>query len=403
MKVSSHRTFVIVGGGHAGTSAALQLRAQGFDGRVIMICAERHRPYERPALSKGVLTGAKRLEELSLLPDTAQVDLELGVEVRAIDRAARTLTLSDGRHVGYDRLLLAPGGRARSLSVPGSELREIYVLRTADDALALRAALSRSHTVLVVGGGWIGLEIAAVARQLGCKVVLVEAGERLCARSVPPSTSDFLLAKHVSEGVDVRLHSSVERFEGSAAVERVHLLDGSVLNVDMVVAGVGMVPNTELAKTAGLAVDDGILVDHCCRTSDENIFAAGDVARYFCDWLGRTVRLESWDNAIQQASVAARGMLGEASQYSRIPWFWSDQFEMNLQVLGVMPPDAVRFSRGTCEHTPFDIFVADGLIVGAIAVNGARELRKVKALMEARWRVNEKQLADSSIDLRTLR
>jgi len=403
MNAPRPETYVIVGGGHAGASAARTLRAEGFDGRVVMVCAERHRPYERPALSKSILLGSKRLDELALLPDGMDVDFELGVAARAINPASRKVTLSDGRFLEYERLLLAPGGRARELSVPGSHLDGIHVLRTADDGLAIHAALAKSRTVLIVGGGWIGLEIAAVARQLGRNVVVAEAGARLCARSVPPSTSEFLLRKHRAEGVDVRVDCALSKFEGDTAVRRAHLSDGSVCEVDMVVAGIGMVPNTELAQSAGLAVDDGIVVDSHCRTSDQYIFAAGDVTRQFCEWHRHSVRLESWNNAIQQAAVAARGMLGLAQRRADIPWFWSDQFDLNLQVLGVAPPGAIRVSRGMSAQAPFDIFVVDGTIAGAIAVNGARELRKVKALMAAGSVVTERQLADMSIDLQTLR
>jgi len=378
--------FVIIGAGQAGAWVARTLRAEGFSGRIILIGAEPHDPYERPPLSKAVLKGDATLDSATLLSQAdaqaASIECWLGVKVVAIDRAGRNIRTADGICLAYDKLFLTTGSRVRHL--PGiAASHRIHTLRGHDDATRLRQAL-HGH-LLVLGGGWIGLEVAATGRALGVNVTLVEASPRLCARSLPPVASNLLAQLHRENGVDLRLGQSVKSLAARENVIEAELADGSLLKADSALVAIGILPNVELAQACGLAVEDGILVDQSGRTSDPNIFAAGDVTRHPNTFAGGLVRLESWANAQNQAIIAARGAMGETAHYDEIPWFWSDQYGVNLQILG-FPAAATRCHARGAPASGTGSWLAlheDGRPAGAIAVNAARDLRPLRRLFEA--------------------
>jgi 3-phenylpropionate/trans-cinnamate dioxygenase ferredoxin reductase subunit len=386
--------FVVVGAGQAGAWVARTLRAEGFAGRVVLIGREAHQPYERPPLSKAVLSGAATPDSAVLLTaaqaEGLAIECWLSTEVAALDRAGRRVICADGRALRYDRLFLTTGGRARTLPAwEAATHPRIHLLRTLDDAAGLRAALTdgatadASRTLLVLGGGWIGLEVAATARRLGVAVTVVEAAPRLCARALPPVASDYLRHLHESHGVTIRLGCAVAALDGTAAGVAMALADGTVLVADHAVIGIGMRPDTGLAAAAGLAVADGIAVDAAGRTSDPLIYAAGDAASHPSAFAGTSLRLESWANAQNQAIVAAKAALGHDVRYAEVPWFWSDQYDVNLQILG-LPERGVRaVARGAPQagSGAWLMLGADGRAAGVIAVNAPRDLRGVRRMI----------------------
>lgn len=394
-------TIVIIGAGQAGGWAAQTLRTEGFTGRLVLIGDEVHPPHERPPLSKAVLSGAALPDTTRLMKaeafDALGLEWRPGARVRRIDRNAKQLLLADGEALAYDKLILCTGGRARRLALPGIDQVPLHTLRTIEDAQALAPALRPGRSVVVVGGGWIGLEVAATARQLGAEVIVVETQSRLCERTVPAEISEHLLALHRAQGTRVLLGAGVRGFAQAAdGRPEVLLADGSALPCDAIVLGIGLVPNDELAREAGLECEGGVLVDAQCRTSDPDILAAGDVAVAPNPWAGRRMRLESWQNAQEQGIAAARSALGHAVDYQPLPWFWSDQYGMNLQIFG-MPTAAHRVvRRGDLASGSFVLFYLAGDVVqAAIGPNAARDLRFARRLIEQRKPVDVERLADT--------
>ncbi len=379
-------TFVIIGAGQSGAWVARTLRAEGFAGRIILIGAEAHEPYERPPLSKAVLKGDSTIESTILLskPEAAAASIELflGLSVTKINRAASKIQCSNGQSIAYAKLFITTGSRVRHL--PGvAPSPRIHTLRGHDDAARLRQAL-HGH-LLVLGGGWIGLEVAATARSRGVSVTLIEAAPRLCVRSLPPVASDYLAQLHAANGVDLQLAQSVAALSANEDGITAELADGSIIKADHVLVAIGVVPNIELAMACGLMCEDGILVDETGKTSDPNIYAAGDVTRHPNAFAGTNIRLESWANAQNQAIIAARSALGLMATYREIPWFWSDQYGVNLQILGI-PAAATRFHTRGAPGDGTGSWLAlheDGRPAGAIAVNAPRDLRPLRRLFEA--------------------
>ena len=401
-------TIVIIGAGQAGGWAAQTLRKEGFAGRLVLIGDELHPPHERPPLSKAVLAGEAVPQSTWLQKSDAFDALALewrpGIQVRRIDRAAKRLELADGETLSYDKLIMCTGGRARTLPIPGADAPGVNTLRKIDDALALAPLLQPGRHVVVVGGGWIGLEVAATARQKGAEVVVVEAQSRLCERTVPSEISEHLLALHRTHGTRVLLGAGVASFsstdDGRSAVT---IADGRVLACDAIVVGVGLVPNDELARDAGLACDGGVIVDARCRTSDPDILAAGDVAVTDNAWAGRRLRLESWQNAQEQGIAAARSALGLEVDYRPLPWFWSDQYGMNLQIYGIPTPSLRVVVRGVAGSDSFVLFYLEGDVVkAAIGPNAARDLRFARRLIEQRKPVDPQRLADIAVPMSRL-
>jgi len=406
--VTEHRTFVIVGAGQAGGWAAKTLRAEGYTGRIVLIGDEPHPPHERPPLSKAILAGSSEPEVSHLFKPEALAELALehapGERAVSIDREARTILTDRVRRLQYDRLILATGSRVRKLAIPGGDLPHVFYLRTIADALALRERIATGARLLVVGGGWIGLEAAATARKRSAAVTVLEAADRLCARAAPPELSDYLAHLHAEHGVEIRLRAGLRALrpapEGGIVAQ---LADESELAADAVLIGVGIVPNVELAQEAGLVVRNGIVVDEQGRTSDANIFAAGDVTDQPSARLGRRVRLESWQNAQDQAIVAAKAALGGDARHDPLPWFWSDQYEANIQMLGLPErwPDAVR--RGDPASGTFSLFyLKDAAIEAVVSVNAPRDLRAARRLIEQHKPVRAADLADPAVNLQKL-
>jgi 3-phenylpropionate/trans-cinnamate dioxygenase ferredoxin reductase subunit len=391
---------VILGAGQAGYWVARTLRDRGFPGDVILIGDEPHPPYERPPLSKDVLRGLKQPKTTYLATFERLLEQRirpmLGITVREIDRAAKTVILEDARTVRYDTLVITTGGRGRSITLPGAVDDRLHFLRTIEDSTSISAVLARGAPLLVIGGGWIGLEVAAAARMAGVAVTLVEAAPRLCMRALPSAPADFLLRLHRRQGVDVRLGCVVERLADGTAT----LSTGEEVPYGALILGVGMIPNAELAMAAGLAIDDGILVDSAMRTSDPAIFAAGDVARYHSARFGRSMRLESWSNAQDGGIAVARAIMGDGGTYDPIPWFWSDQYHVNLQVLGIPEPHHDVMVRGDVTSGAYSlIYMSDRAIAAAVSINQPRDNRILRKMMENGKLLDRRDLADITVNL----
>jgi 3-phenylpropionate/trans-cinnamate dioxygenase ferredoxin reductase subunit len=395
------RTIVVVGGGQAAGWIVKTLRKEGFEGRLVMIADEIHLPYERPPLSKAVLSGDADIDTVRLVStdDFAALDVEAWQPdcATSIDREARLVRTASGREVHYDRLVIATGGAARRLPESLVKTSHLTYLRTLDDAVTLGTRLRQSRRVLVVGGGWIGLEVAATARKLGVDVTVVEGAPRLCGRSVPQTVSDFLLDLHRSNGVDIRLGASLVSLDDHEDGVRATFADGSTLDADFAVAGVGLTPHTAIAEQAGIEVNDGIVVDEFGATADPFVFACGDVANHPNAWLKRRVRLESWANAQNQAIATAKALIGVRAPYAEIPWFWSDQYDVNLQILGDIPAGTEPAVRGDLQARRATLFfLDDGMIRGVIAINSPRDLKLARKWMSQGRAVDAATLVDAA-------
>lgn len=397
------RTFVVVGAGLAGGRAVETLRAEGFDGRVVLVGAEPDRPYERPPLSKEVVRGDAEAESVFLRDHewyvSNNVELLLGRSVTALE--GTTARFEDGEAIAFDACLLATGGRVRRLHGDGADLDGVHYLRTVREAVALRDELRRTPRVVVVGAGFIGAEVAASARTLGCEVTMIEMLDVPLQRVLGDELGRLYARLHTDHGVDLRLSEGVESFEGSSRVEAVVGTSGTRFPADLVLVGVGIDPNTELARDAGIDCDNGILVDELCRTSAPGVYAAGDVARRPDAFAGRPIRVEHFQNAQNQGVAAARAMLGSTDPFEEVPWFWSDQYDTNLQMLG--HPEGSPVVRGSYDDLDFIAFWlrADN-VVAALAMNRGRDISVTRRLIERRVPVDEEHLRDDDVALRDL-
>lgn len=398
--------ILIVGAAQAGLQIAESLRDGGYDGALTLIGDEPHPPYQRPPLSKALLTGETTEDRLILRGPAAlaakNIDLMTGTKVVAIDRARKSLELGDGRHLSYDRLALATGGRARVLPIPGAALAGVLSLRTIEDSRAIGAAIAAAASVAVVGGGFIGLEIAAAARKAGKAVIVFEALDRLLARTSTPLVSEFFFDLHKSHGVDIRLNTLITGFTGQDRVEGIKTADGRTHPTDLVVVGVGIVPNTELAQVCGLDCDRGIIVDACSRTGDPAIAAAGDcTARRLPD--GTLLRLESVQNAIEQGKSAAAALLGRERPFTAAPWFWSDQYDMRLQMAGLPVGYDRTVLRGSPAERRFSIFYYCGEKLLAVdSINRAHDHMAARKLLDAGKSPSLDQASDDNFALASL-
>ena len=400
-------THIIVGAGQAGCWAAIAMRQAGYDGRILLVGDETWRPYERPPLSKAVLTDepeppiayfhtAERYEE-------QRIELLLGSVADQLDPVAHRIRLSDGRHLNYDRLLLTVGGRARHLPIPGGE-KALY-LRTIEDARLIRARLATARRIVCIGAGVIGLEIASSARQRGAEVTVLEALPRVMGRSVSPEGAQFVETLHRDAGVELHFGVIVDAIEGAVdGPFRVSCRGGGEFAGDVVIAGVGMQRNFALAEHAGLALEGGIAVDEFGRTSAPDVYAAGDITAFHHPLCDRRIRLESWRHAQNQGIAVGKAMCGDATPYEDIPWFWTDQHGIHLQVAG-LPADAVR--TVVRANAPPSVFTAvhlayDGSVIGVTAANNPREIRSGQALIKAKCPVDPDALGDPSVPLQRL-
>ena len=397
---------VIIGAGHAGGSAAAHLRQYGFEGVITVIGEEPVAPYQRPPLSKAWLKGEADSDSLLLRPESfyaeQSITLRLSTLVEAIDRKARAVVLKGGERVAYDKLILATGAAPRLLHVPGANLRRVLYLRTTADAEALKAVLKRGRRIAVVGGGYVGLEVAASARSLGCEVVVIERESRVLARVASPPLSAFFERYHAGKGVELVLGASVTGFRGENIVTGV-TLHGEVQACDAAVVGIGASPNIALAREAGLACADGVVVDLEARTSDPDIFAIGDVTHRLLPLYGRNMRLESVPNALEQAKQAAAAIAGHAPPGPEVPWFWSDQYDLKLQIAGT-PFDAEKLVvRGDPDSASFAVFHLSGSRLMAVeAVNAPAEFMGGRLLIGRKAEVDPVRLADPAITMKQI-
>jgi 3-phenylpropionate/trans-cinnamate dioxygenase ferredoxin reductase component len=401
------QTFVIIGAGHAGGQAAATLRSKGFEGKIIMIGDEAYAPYERPPLSKALLAGEIEIERLYLkkpswYPDK-DIDLRVNTLVDSINKADKTLALSDGSTVAYDKLLIATGTRVRKLALPGAELGGIFYLRAIADTLAIQERMTPSTKIVIVGGGYIGLEVAAVGAKMGCDVTVLEGLDRVMNRVVSPEVSAFYHDIHTKAGVKIITGVGVTAYEGDGDVSQVICADGSAYDADLVVVGVGVIPNCEIADEAGLKVENGLVVDEFAQTSDPDIYAAGDVTNHPNALLGRRLRLESVQNAVDQAKTAANAMLGTLKEYAEIPWFWSDQYDLKLQIVGLSEPDDDVVVRGDPETKKFSVcYLRDGELVAVNAINNVKDFMGAKKLIAAHRKIDPTLLADADTPLKQM-
>jgi 3-phenylpropionate/trans-cinnamate dioxygenase ferredoxin reductase subunit len=405
MSVETHAGVVIIGAGHAGGTAAAMLRQFGYEQPIALIGEEPLVPYQRPPLSKAWLKGEADGESLALRPtefySEHNIDLRLGVVGTAIDPATRTVSLSDGSTLGYEHLILAMGARARTLDAPGADLPGVHVLRSAADAEAIKSLLGPGRTLAVVGGGYVGLEVAASARALGAEVVVLEREPRLLARVACEALSTFFQTYHENHGVRFELAADVTGFSGGEGVTGVTLADGRTVPCDAAVVGVGAIPNDALAVSAGLDVEGGVLVDLEARTSDPAIFAIGDLTRRPMPIYDRLFRMESVPNALEQAKQAASAIAGRPSPSGEVPWQWSDQYDLKLQIAGY-PFDTDRIVvRGDPATASFAVFHLSGDKVQAVeAINAPPEFMMGKKLIGERRAVDVAKLADKAVSMK---
>jgi 3-phenylpropionate/trans-cinnamate dioxygenase ferredoxin reductase subunit len=398
--------FAIVGAGHCAGQAAASLRQQGFEGEIVVFGEEPHVPYQRPPLSKKFLAGELPLERVYLRPlkfyRDNNIELLLATRVVALHRGERQLVFADGERRCYDKLLLATGSSPKRLQVTGADLPGVCYLRTIADAQRIRPYMQVDKRLVVIGGGYIGLEVSATAVQHGMHVTLLEADDRILNRVTAPVMSDFFAQLHRQHGVDIRCNARVLRFEGSERVTGVICGDRRI-EADLVVIGIGIVPNTELAQAAGLPCDDGIVVDDYCQTADADIFAAGDCSNHPNPLLHRRLRLESVHNAVEQGKVAAGNMCGKRQLYAEIPWFWSDQYDIKLQIVGLADGYDQLVQRGRMEEGAFALFyLKDGVLIAVDAINNPREYMACKKLIPQRLHIAPERLADTTIAMQDM-
>ncbi|WP_321938149.1 NAD(P)/FAD-dependent oxidoreductase [Paraburkholderia sp. J8-2] len=397
---------VIVGGGHAVAQLAASLRQEGWTGPVTLVSAEAVLPYHRPPLSKTFLCGNDCDDTLLIRPrefyEKQAIDVRLGVRARAIDREMRRVTLDDGTSLAYDKLVLATGAHVRRLNVPGDSLANVFYLREIADVHALRQAIVPGARAVIVGGGYIGLEAAASLRKLGLDVTVLEAQSRVLQRVTAPEVSAFYTRVHEEEGVRLLTGVAVEAIEGEGRVRGVRLGDGRWLEADLVIVGVGVLPAVALAEQAGLKIDNGIVVNEHARTSDPDIYAIGDCTRHFNPIYARWLRLESVQNANDQARTAALALCGKPAPYRALPWFWSDQFDLKLQIAGLSEGFDDVVTRGDPRNgRSFAAFYyRQGRLIAVDAVNRPKEFMMSKRFLAEQQSADPQRVADESIDIK---
>ena len=398
-------TILIVGGGQAGAQAVDTLRREGFTGRLVLISDEAMLPYQRPPLSKKFLSGEMAAERLLFrhhaFYDEHAVELKLGVRAIGLNPSARQIVLSSSEELHYDRLLLCLGAVPRHLTCPGADLRGVHYLRNVGDAAAIAEGLKPGARVVIIGGGYIGLEAAATARQMGCAVTVLEMADRIMNRVVASNVSEYFAHEHRSQGVRILCNSRVVRLQGGDRVESVVCADGSQYPADSLIVGVGALPNSQLASDAGLNCDNGIVVDENCRSSDPAIYAAGDCTNFFSPRYQARVRLESVDNAFEQSKVAASNLLGKPAVYDRVPWFWSDQYDSKLLIVGISSGHDQQVTRGDPATRSFSVcYLKGGELMAVEAVNHSKDYMAARRLIPERLRPNIDRLADPRIGIK---
>lgn len=398
---------VVAGAGQAGFQLAFSLRSRGYEGAITLIGEEPHLPYQRPPLSKAFLAGKQELRHLALRPApyyaSQRIDFMAGETVASIDRVARRVVLSSGRTVPYETLVLALGARVRPLPIPGAQLDGVCYLRSLDHAVAIRTRLQEARAVVVIGGGFIGLELGAVARSQGKDVTVLEMQPRLMPRVVSPLISDYYAKLHASQGVQVKLGAMpVEISASNGRLNTLVLSDGERIAADLIVAGIGVLPNVALAQDAGLETANGIVVNEYLRTDDPCIYAIGDCAAHPNPFAGGRVRIESVQNAVDQAECVAAAICGQPRAYEDVPWFWTDQFDVKLQMAGLSGGYDCSVTRGDPESRKFSVFYFRGKrLVAVDSINRPADHIAARKLLAARSRLTPEQAADESVDLKS--
>jgi NAD(P)H-nitrite reductase len=405
--MASEQSFVIVGASLAGAKAAETLRSEGFEGRLVLIGEETERPYERPMLSKEYLRGDKPAAKLYVHDEAfyADNDIELltGTRVASLDPGAHEVTLQDGSRMPYSRLLLSTGATPRRLSLPGADLPGVRYLRTMADSDALRAAIAAASRVVVIGSGWIGSEVAASARQLGAEVAIVGPDAVPLERVLGPEVGGVYRDLHAENGVELHLSTKIMAIVGGDAAQGVRTMDGAVVEGDLVVVGVGATPRDELARDAGLTLENGIVVDELLRTSAPDVFAAGDVAATWNPMYNKRIRMEHWANALNQGQTAARNMLGQGTAYAKLPYFYSDQYDLGMEYNGYASEWDRVVLRGDAAGREFLAFwLKDGRVLAGMNANIWDQGDGIKALLRVDAGIDVSRLADSSIPLADL-
>jgi 3-phenylpropionate/trans-cinnamate dioxygenase ferredoxin reductase subunit len=400
-------TIIIAGAGHAAGQVVATLRQKKFDGAIILIGEEPWLPYQRPPLSKKFLAGEFPAERLHFKPesfyDDPGIEVRLETRIDAVDCGSKTLQTADGETLAYDKLVFATGARPRLLDLPGADLDGIHYLRTIADVTSIRSQLIKGARLVIIGAGYIGLEVAAVASQLGADVTVIEMEDRVMSRVVSPQISEFYQKEHSAHGVKLKLSTGISGFSGDTQVTAVDLANGDQVAADLVVIGIGVVPNTGLASEAGLDVDNGIVVDDHCQTSDSDIFAVGDCTNHPNDILGRRVRLESVHNALEQAKTAASNICGDESCYAQVPWFWSDQYDLKLQIAGLSQGYDRAIVRGDPDSRSFScLYLRDGQLIAVDAVNSPKDFMQSKALIAAHAVIDPDLLANAENELKNM-
>ena len=401
------QTYIIVGASLAGAKAAETLRAEGFDGRLLLIGAEHERPYERPPLSKDFLRGESGRDKVYVHDEgfyaEHDIELQLGRRAVSLSTSSSELGLDDGERLRYDRLLLATGAQPRQLAIPGGELDGVLYLRSVQDSDALRERLDRGGALVVIGAGWIDAEVAASARQRGLEVTVLDPAAVPLERVLGAEVGAIYRDIHDDQGTQMLLGTGVEAFEGETAVERVRTSDGRVVACDLVVVGIGVEPRTELALQAGLSVDNGVLVDEHLRTSAPAVFAAGDVANAYHPFYGERIRVEHWANALNQGPTAARNMLGRAEAYDRLPYFFSDQYDVGMEYSGFAHPRARVVFRGDPKSREFIAFwLVEDHIVAGMNLNVWDVTDPIQRLIRDRVTIDDRRLADTDVPFEEL-
>ncbi|MBJ2303759.1 MULTISPECIES: NAD(P)/FAD-dependent oxidoreductase [unclassified Pseudomonas] len=412
MSHSDSPCTLIVGSGHAGCEAAFALRQNGYTGRVVLVGNEASLPYQRPPLSKGFLAGALDDQALLIRPaaayEKANIETRMGVQVVALNAAHKTVELSDGSTLSYSHLILATGSRPRHLVDldPDLPLANLHYLRTLAHAQQLREQMLEGKRLIIIGGGYIGLEVAAVAIKRGVKVILIESMDRILARVTAPEVSTFYQQVHQAEGAILHLNAQLERLNLNSKgerVESVQLRDGSVFPADLVLVGIGAIANTELAEQAGLEIDNGIVVDENTHTSDPFIHAVGDCCNHPSEHYSRRLRLESIPNAIEQARTAALAICAKPVPYRSVPWFWSDQYDLKLQTVGLSQGHDQTCLRGSPALRSFVVFyLREGVVIAADCINRPLELALIKKLVHGRLAPDIRRLTDDSMALKDI-
>jgi 3-phenylpropionate/trans-cinnamate dioxygenase ferredoxin reductase subunit len=400
-------TIIIAGAGHAAGQAAASLRQKGYSGRIIMIGDEAHIPYQRPPLSKKFLAGELEIKRLHFKPENfypdQSIELMLSTRVESVDPANNTVKLDTDETLHYDKLILATGSRVRELPIPGHDLDGVHYLRSINDVLGIQAGFKPGARLVIVGAGYIGLEVAAVAVTHGLDVTILETEDRAMNRVVAPEISDFFQRRHREAGVKIEFGRMVQKFMGDAALTEVVCADAYSVPADLCIVGIGILPNTDIAEAAGLTCDNGIVVDEHCQTSNADILAIGDCTRHPNGIYGVQLRLESVHNALEQGKTAAANICGENLFYNQVPWFWSDQYGLKLQIAGINNGYDELVIRGDQQNNSFAAFyLLEGKLLSVDAINSPREFMLGKKLITAGAHFDPVELANEENDFKSL-